>query len=161
MKKLQILALASVLAISVSGCSVLYPNWGKPTESPSPSVTDTETPSPSPTPTETETKTPEPTKEPASVEIMDAYVDTQGGVLVVVAQITNFSEDGGSCIATFTGAGKSSSVTVSAESNAANTQCRTMEIPLGGLATGLGVVTVKYDSTLHSGVSTETSVTIQ
>jgi hypothetical protein len=159
MKKLQILALASVLAISVSGCSVLYPNWGKPTDSPSPSVTDTETPSP--TPTETETETPEPTKLPASIEILDAYVDTQGGVLVVVAQITNFSEDGGSCVATFTGGGNSSSVTVSAESNAANTQCRTMEIPLGGLAKGMGVVTVKYDSTLHSGISAETSVTIQ
>jgi hypothetical protein len=159
MKNLRILALATVLAISVSGCSVLYPNWGKPTDSPSPTVTDTETPSP--TPTETETETPEPTKLPATVEIMDAYADTQGGVLLVVAQITNFSEDGGTCTATFTGGGKSSSVTVSAESNAANTQCRTMEIPLGVLAKGMGVVTVKYDSTLHSGISTEASVTIQ
>jgi hypothetical protein len=159
MKNLRILALATVLAVSVSGCSVLYPNWGKPTDSPSPSVTDTETPSP--TPTETETETPEPTKLPATVEIMDAYADTQGGVLLVVAKITNFSEDGGTCTATFTGGGKSSSVTVGAESNAANTQCRTMEIPLGVLAKGMGVVTVKYDSTLHSGISTETSVTIQ
>lgn len=159
MKKFRIIALASVLAISVSSCSVLYPNWGKPTDSPSPSVTDTDTPSP--TPTQTDTETPEPNKQPATVEIMDAYVDTQGGVLQVVAQVTNFSEDGGTCTATFSGGGKSTSVTVGAESNAANTQCRTMEIPLGVLAKGMGSVTVKYDSAIHSGISTETSVTIQ
>jgi hypothetical protein len=91
---------------------------------------------------------------------MDAYVDVQGGVLQVVAQITNFSEDGGTCTATFTGGGKSTSATVSSESNAANTQCKTMEIPLGVLAKGAGVVTVKYDSAVHSGLSTGYSVVI-
>jgi hypothetical protein len=158
MKNLRILAIVSVLAITVSGCSVLYPNWGKPTDSPTPTATDTETPTP--TPTETKTETPEPTKNPATVEIMDAFADTQGGVLLVVAQVTNFSEDGGTCTATFTGGNKSTSVTVPAESNAANTQCRTMEIPLGALAKGTGVVTVKYDSTLHSGTSAGSSVVI-
>ena len=157
MKNLRILAIASILAVSVSGCSVLYPNWGKPTDKPSPTATDTETPSPTPT----ETETPEPTKDPATVEIMDAYVDTQAGVLQVVAQVTNFSEDGGSCTLTFTGGNKSTSVTVTAESNAANTQCKTMELPLGVLAKGVGKVTVKYDSSTHSGLSPETSVTIQ
>lgn len=151
--------LAAILTISVSSCSVLYPNWGKPTDKPSPTVTDTETPSP--TPTDTPTETPDPTKDPATVEIMDAYVDTQAGVLQVVAQVTNFSEDGGSCTLTFTGGNKSTSATVTAESNAANTQCKTMELPLGVLAKGVGKVTVKYDSTTHSGVSPETSVTIQ
>jgi hypothetical protein len=92
---------------------------------------------------------------------MDAYVDTQAGVLQVIAQITNFSEDGGTCTLTFTGGSKSTSATVTAESNAANTQCKTMEIPLGVLAKGAGKVTVKYDSPSHSGVSPETSVTIQ
>ena len=157
MKNLRILAIASILAVSVSGCSVLYPNWGKPTDKPSPTATDTETPSPTPT----ETETPEPTKDPATVEIMDAYVDTQAGVLQVVAQVTNFSEDGGSCTLTFTGGNKSTSATVTAESNAANTQCKTMELPLGVLAKGVGKVTVKYDSSTHSGLSPETSVTIQ
>lgn len=157
MKNLRILAIASILAVSVSGCSVLYPNWGKPTDKPSPTATDTETPSPTPT----ETETPEPTKDPATVEIMDAYVDTQAGVMQVVAQVTNFSEDGGSCTLTFTGGNKSTSVTVTAESNAANTQCKTMELPLGVLAKGVGKVTVKYDSSTHSGLSPETSVTIQ
>lgn len=156
MKNLRILAIAALLVASVSGCSLLYPNWGKPTDRPSP----TDTNSPSPTPTETETVGPDPTKAPATVEIMDAYVDSQNGVLQVVAQVTNFSEDGGTCTATFTGADKSTSVTVSAESNAANTQCRMMEIALGALAKGAGTVKVKYDSTDHAGTSTETSVNI-
>ena len=156
MKNLRILAIAALLVASVSGCTLLYPNWGKPTDKPSP----TDTQSPSPTPTETETVTPDPSKAPATVEIMDAYVDSQNGVLQVVAQVTNFSEDGGTCTATFTGVDKSTSVTVGAESNAANTQCRMMEIPLGALAKGSGTVKVKYDSTVHSGTSTETSVTI-
>jgi len=158
MKNLRILAIAALLVASVTGCSVLYPNWGKPTDKPSP--TDTQTETPSPTPTETPTDTPDPEKKPATVEIMDAYADGQNGVLQVVAQVTNFSEDGGTCTATFTGGNKSTSVTVNAESNAANTQCRMMEIPLGTLAKGPGTVKVKYDSTEHSGVSAETSVTI-
>lgn len=150
MKNLKIVVLATILVASVSGCSLLYPNMGKPTDSPSPTATDTETP----TPTPTETETPEPTKDPATVEILDWYVDTQGGVLQVVAQITNFSEDGGTCTATFTSDGKSTSVSVKAESNAANTQCRTMEFPLGNLPSGAGVVSVKYDSTSHAGQTT-------
>jgi hypothetical protein len=156
MKNLRIAVIALLLAASVSGCSVLYPNMGKPTNSPSPTATDSETPKP----TETPTETPEPTKLPATVEIMDAYVDNQAGVLQVVAQITNFSEDGGTCTATFTGGDKSTSATVTSESNAANTQCKTMEIPLGVLAKGAGVVTVKYDSAVHSGLSAGYSVVI-
>ena len=158
MKNLRIAVLAVILAATLTGCSLLYPNMGKPTDSPSPTATETETPSPTVTPTETET--PEPTKEPATVEILDAYVDTQAGVLQVVAQITNFSEDGGTCTATYTSGGKSVSVSVGAESNAANTQCKTMEFPLGNLAKGTGEVTVKYDSTLHAGESTGTTVAI-
>jgi hypothetical protein len=158
MKIIRIAVLAVFFAATVSGCALLYPNMGKPTTSPSPTTTETETPTTTVTPTET--VTPEPTKDPATVEIMDAYVDTQGGVLQVVAQITNFSEDSGTCTATFTSGGKSTSVSVKAESNAVNTQCRTMEFPLGSLAQGSGVVTVKYDSTLHSGESAETTVVI-
>ncbi len=156
MKNLRILAIAALLVASVTGCSVLYPNWGKPTDKPTPTATDTETPTPTPTPTDT----PDPSKGPASVEIMDAYVDSQNGVLQIVAQITNFSEDGGTCTATFTGGNKSESVTVNAESNAANTQCRMMELPLGVLAQGTGTVKVKYDSTARAGTSAETTVTI-
>jgi len=159
MKNLRILVSAAILISVLTGCTVLYPNWGKPTGSPTPTKTDTQ--SPSPTPTDTETQTPDPTKGAASVEIMDAYVDTPNGVLQIVAQVTNFSEDGGTCKATFEGSGKKATVTVKAESNASNTQCRTMEIALGGLPKGPGTVTVSYDSASHAGTSSQTSVTIQ
>ncbi len=95
------------------------------------------------------------------VEILDAYVDTQFGVLQVVAQVTNFSEDGGKCTATFNGGGKTVSVTGNAESNAANTQCSPIEISLSGLPKGSGVVTVTYDSSTKHGVSSSSAVTIQ
>jgi len=159
MKNLRILVLTVMLTSILSGCSVLYPNWGKPTSSPTPSKTKTQ--SSSPTPTETQTQTPDPTKAAATVEIMDAYVDTQNGVLQIIAQVTNFSEDGGTCQATFEGSGKKATVSVKAESNAANTQCRTMEIALGGLPKGAGTVTVSYDSATHAGTSSQTSVIIQ
>ncbi|MFM8927040.1 MAG: hypothetical protein ACKOFA_02425 [Rhodoluna sp.] len=158
MKKITFFASALLLLGVLSGCTLLYPNWGKPTDSPKP--TDTQTPGP--TETKTETPKPKPTdKAKADVEIMDAYADTPNGVLVVIAQVTNFSEDGGTCKATFNGGGKTVSLTGSAESNASNTQCRPIEIPLGGLPKGAGVVSVTYESTAKYGVSTSFAVTIE
>jgi hypothetical protein len=158
MKNLRVLALAALLALTVSGCSILYPNWGKPTDSPKPTDTSTVTPGP----TDTKTPTPDPTtKGSASVEIMDAYVDSANGIISVIGQVTNFSEDGGTCSATFNGGGKTVTVSAPAESNAANTQCHPLEISLSGLPAGAGVVTVTYDSAKHHGVSKATSVTIQ
>ena len=158
MKKLSVFISSTILLLVLSGCTLLYPNWGKPTSTP------TNTDSTSPAPTDTQSTTPTPTdttKGQADVEIMDSYVDTANGVLQVIAQITNFSEDGGKCILTFNGGGKTSAITVTAESNAANTQCHPMEIPLGGLPKGAGIITVTYDSSKYHGISSSTPVTIQ
>jgi len=155
MKKLSLLLGVTLLLTSVTGCSVLYPNWGKPTSSP----TKTKTVDPNPT----DTSTPDPTlttKGKAEVEITDSSVYAQDGIIQVIAQITNFSEDGGNCTATFTGGGKTVSVSAKAESNAANTQCHPLEINLGGLPSGAGSVTVTYDSTNKHGVSSAEPVTI-
>jgi PBP1b-binding outer membrane lipoprotein LpoB len=157
MKNLRVIALAAILAFTVSGCSILYPNWGKPTDSPKP----TETKTTPPGPTDTGTPTPDPTdKGAATVEIMDAFVDSPNGIILVVGQVTNFSEDGGTCSATFNGGGKTVTVSAAAESNAANTQCHPLEINLSGLPKGSGVITVTYDSTKNHGVSKATAVTI-
>lgn len=158
MKKLNFLVVCAILVGTVSGCTLLYPNWGKPTDSPSP--TDSKTPTPTDSPTKSETPTPT-AKAGADVEIIDAYVDTPNGILQVIAQVTNFSEDGGTCTLTFNGGGKSFSVTQGAESNAANTQCHPLELSLSLLPKGAGVVTVTYDSTKHRGVSSSSAVTIQ
>lgn len=159
MKKLSLLVTATVLVSVLSGCSLLYPNAGKPTDSPKP--TETETVTPTVEPTKTETPTPEPTdKEDASVEILDAYVDAPNGIIQVIAQVTNFSEDGGTCTATYTNGSKVVTVTEPAESNAANTQCRPLDINLGGLPAGEASITVTYESTKYYGVSTPSSVTL-
>jgi len=159
MKKLPLLITAVLLVAVLSGCSVLYPNWGKPTDSPSATKTATETSTPDPTETETPTPTPTDKKE-ATVEILDAYVDSPNGVIQVIAQITNFSEDGGTCTATFTSGSKTVKVSQPAESNAANTQCHPLEINLGGLPAGQGTITVTYESDKYFGESTPSSVTI-
>jgi len=157
MRKLIVLAMSAILIITLSSCSLLYPNWGKPTNSPTKTNTDT----PHPTDTDTDTPTPDPTdKANAVVEIMDSYVDSPNGILQVIAQVTNFSEDGGNCTLTFTGSGKTVTITVKAESNAANTQCHPLEIPLGQLPKGAGSITVTYDSSGKHGVSPATAVTI-
>ncbi len=159
MKKLPLLITAALLVAVLSGCSVLYPNWGKPTDSPSPSKTKTDTPTPDPT--DTQTATPTPTdKADATVEIVDAYVDSANGVIQVIAQISNFSEDGGTCTATFTSGSKTVKVSQPAESNAANTQCHPLEINLGGLPAGQGSITVTYESKKYYGVSAPSSVTL-
>jgi len=159
MKKLPLITTAVLLVAVLSGCSLLYPNWGKPTDSPNPTETSTGTSTPDPT--DTETTSPTPTdKAEATVEIVDAYVDSPNGVIQVIAQISNFSEDGGTCTATFTSGSKTVKVSQTAESNAANTQCHPMEINLGGLPAGQGSITVTYESTKYYGVSAPSSVTI-
>jgi hypothetical protein len=157
MKKISFLLSLSLLTFGLAGCTLLYPNWGKPTSSPTNTKTD------SPKPTDTSTGTPKPTdttKGQADVEITDASVYQQDGIIQVIAQITNFSEDGGTCTATFTGGGKTVSVSAKAESNAANTQCHPLEINLAGLPSGSGTVTVTYDSATKHGVSSAQAVTI-
>lgn len=159
MKKLPLITTAVLLVAVLSGCSLLYPNWGKPTDSPNPTETSTGTSTPDPT--DTETTSPTPTdKAEATVEIVDAYVDSPNGVIQVIAQISNFSEDGGTCTATFTSGSKTVKVSQPAESNATNTQCHPMEINLGGLPAGQGSITVTYESTKYYGVSAPSSVTI-
>lgn len=158
MKKSRFLIICLTLSLVLSGCTLLYPNWGKPTDKPSP----TDTSTPKPTETKTDTPTPEPTnKSKAEVEILDAYVDTPNGILQVIASVNNFSEDGGTCTATFNGGGKTVKASTTAESNASNTQCKPIEIPLGGLPKGAAVVTVSYESKNYYGTSPSVSVTIE
>jgi len=100
MKKFRFLLVCLTLAGVLSGCTLLYPNWGKPTDSPT-------------------------------------------------------------CTATFNGGGKTVKASTTAESNASNTQCKPIEIPLGGLPRGAGVVTVSYESKNYYGTSQSVAVTIE
>ena len=117
----------STLLLTLSGCSVFYPNWGA-TSLPEP-VSESETVVPEETtaqetPTETatpeETTTAEATKEPVvrkevTVEIIMAVADPAAGVVTVVAQIPNLTEAGGKCIFKYLGNGVSKTKEVKAE----------------------------------------------
>jgi hypothetical protein len=162
----------STLLLTLSGCSVFYPNWGA-TSLPEP-VSESETVVPEETtaqetPTETatpeETTTAEATKEPVvrkevTVEIIMAVADPAAGVFTVVAQIPNLTETGGKCIFKYLGNGVSKTKEVKAEPSSEYTQCFPIEFPLKDLPSGNGVVTVSYESEGHFGTSAPSSVVI-
>jgi hypothetical protein len=164
----RILAVAAVL-LTLTGCSIFYPNWGA-TSLPEP-VTESQTVSPEATvaPEETatpaETPTPEETKEPIvrkeiAVEIIMAVPEPAIGVFTVVARIPSLSEAGGKCIFKYLGNGVTKTMEVKAEPSSDYTQCFPIEFPLKDLPSGNGVVTVSYESEGHFGISAPTSVVI-
>jgi hypothetical protein len=160
------------LLLTLTGCSVFYPNWGA-TSLPEP-VTESQSVAPEETaseetPTEEvtpeETATPEETKEPiirkeVTVEIIMAVAEPAVGVFTVVAQIPNLTETGGKCIFKYLGNGVTKTKEVKAEPSSEYTQCFPIEIPLKDLPSGNGVVTVSYESEGHFGTSAPSSVVI-
>ena len=156
MKKIIALVAASGLALMLSGCSLIYPNWGT-DQNPSTSQSAQPSESASGTPTPVETNS---TKGEATVVVDQANVDATAGFLSVVAQVTNFNEDGGNCTLTVQAGNQSKTMSVKAESNVTTTQCFPMEISLSGLPKGTALVTVTYESAAHYGVSAGRSVLI-
>jgi hypothetical protein len=162
------LAVAAVL-LTLTGCSIFYPNWGA-TSLPEP-VTESQTVSPEATvapeesATTAETPTPEETKEPIvrkeiAVEIIMAVPEPAIGVFTVVARIPSLSEAGGKCIFKYLGNGVTKTMEVKAEPSSDYTQCFPIEFPLKDLPSGNGVVTVSYESEGHFGISAPTSVVV-
>ena len=160
------------ISLTLTGCSVFYPNWGA-TSLPEPvtesqTITEEEPTGAEETQAEQtpeETATPEETKEPivrkeVSVEIIMAVPEPSVGVLTVVAQIPSMSETGGKCIFKYLGNGVSKTMEVKAEPSSDYTQCFPIEFPLKDLPSGNGVVTVSYESEGHFGTSAPTSVVI-
>ena len=158
MKKTSTAASAVLVAITLSGCALLYPNWGtdqNPSTSMSPSATST---SPSASPSESASETPIQTL--AEVSLIDMGVDSGAGSLYVVAEVLNATENGGKCTITFKSGSATKSVSVKAEANASTTQCFPAYLPIGGLPKGKGVVTITYESEKFYGTSDSYGVTI-
>lgn len=172
---LAVAALAT--ALTLSGCSAFYPNWGATglPEEPfdnaqqAPSVSEEETPQPevgeenvetSAEPSPEETSEPEISQAPANVEIVMAVVEPEFGVLTVIAQVPGISENDGSCELRFIGGNVEKTMIVSAEQSSSYTQCFPIELPLEGLPSGNALVTVSYESERHVGRSAATSVVI-
>jgi hypothetical protein len=164
-KKFLISAAMVFSVLSLAGCTLFYPNWGAtelPTTTPSSSASETPTPSATPSPSETASATPTPTTRiDADVQVLDASADATAGTITVIAQVNNVTESGGSCIALVKDAGVTKTYpAVSAESNAASTQCFPITIALNGLASGTAAVQVSYSSSTAVGKSNFFAVTI-
>ena len=153
-----VVAAAALLTLSLSGCSMLYPHWGA-TDFPTDGPTSTNTSAPTPTNSASPTQSSVPVQA-AKVQLMQVQVDATAGVIDVIAQITNVSEDGGSCTITVVSGSTNKQQTVRAESNVDTTQCFPMELGLNGLTSGTGTVTVTYKSAGYVGSSLSQAITI-
>jgi hypothetical protein len=167
-KSALVMALAVVpLVVSLSGCTLLYPHWGAtglPSDTPSGSASASASTQPSASASASASVSPTPTVkpvQPATLHILQSNVDATAGVIDVVAEVTNVSEDGGHCTLTITSGAVSKTQTVKAESNVDSTQCFPMEITLVGLPKGAASFKVNYSSTGYSGSTGPQAVTIQ
>jgi len=156
MKKFATVFAATAIALSLSGCALLYPNWGT-TQSPgtsqsaAPSQSASESASASPTAVK---------KNNAKVEITDAYADVAAGTLSVVADVANIAQDGGTCTLILKIGANTTRLPFKAEANVTTTQCHPMDVPLSGLGKGTAIVSVEYASADYFGVSPTQSVVI-
>ena len=156
MKKLAVVTLSTLVALGLSGCNIFYPNSDEPRPSfsssqPTDSATDlpSEEPSIEPTPSPSVTSTV--VKGSAKISIIDASYASN--LVTVIAEVTNFAEDGGNCTLSLSIDGQTKSVTVKAEANVTTTQCFAMEIATDDLPAGAATFTVAYDSPEHAGKS--------
>lgn len=177
MRKSVISLAALTLTLTLSGCSVFYPNWGatglpeepltssdiatqSPEETTEPTQEPTQSAEPEATETQTETQAPEIQRKQVQVDVIMAIAEPDYGVLTVVAQIPGISETGGKCVMRFIGSDKEAVMEVKAEPSSDYTQCFPIEYPLGELPSGNGIVTVAYESDYHFGLSPASSVVI-
>jgi len=162
MKNVKFAAAMIAAALSLQGCSLLYPNWGAtsfPTESSSASQSPSPTETKSETPTET-AKPSEPAKIKVTVEINDFYVDEGLGVFDVIAEVTDVFEEGGTCALTVTSGSTTATATAKAGQNVTSTQCGLLEVNLSDLASGTAQFRVSYTSPTSAGKSALGEVTI-
>lgn len=163
MRKLLAISITVLAATALSGCTLLYPNWGTDV-SPSDSAAPSASVSPSESPSESVSATPStaPALAKAEVVVFDAGIDTSGAapMIFAMADISNFAEAGGKCILTFTGSGITKSVEVTGLDNVNRTQCPLMQMPVKGLPKGAAILTVQYVSKTHAGNAPSVSVVI-
>lgn len=151
----------SLVAVSLTGCALLYPNWettANPADPASPSSSSS--PVPSDTASANPSTSPSAAKAKAQIAFLDSGVDASAGVIYAVASVSNVVQDGGLCTLTFIGAGKTKTVTGKAEANVTSTQCHPLELALAGLPKGAGLITMTYDSPTHTGTSTAVGVVV-
>jgi hypothetical protein len=158
LKKILIGSLAIGLALTLSGCALLYPNWGT-DQNPSTSMSPTPS-AESPSPSESPSASASPKQGVAEVSLIELGIDQGTSSIFVVAEVVNTAENGGKCTITFKSGATSKSVTVKAEANATSTQCYPAYLPTVGMPKGKGNVTITYESAGYLGTSEAYVVTI-
>lgn len=160
MKRIIFAGFSVAALVALAGCTLFYPNSDQ-TQGPiaEPSVT----PSSFPTPSESSEPSPSPsaasTKGPAKIQVL--YTDTSQGFLEVIAEVTNFAEDGGVCkLVSYSGNTSKVVGTFKAESNVGRTQCYPIDVDFGSLGTGTSTVAVAYESTNYIGESERFEVNV-
>jgi hypothetical protein len=165
MKKAFIVMLSLATALSLTGCTLFYPNSGsveegfEPTSTSGEAPADSTEPEASASPSASPSPSPSPTMAPAQLGIL--YSDASSGVLNVVAEVINFAEDGGTCTLNYyQGATATAVGTVKAERNVTTTQCFPFNISLASVPKGAQQFTVSYSSANHIGESEKFEVNI-
>lgn len=162
MRKIFAAAMASVALVTLSGCALLYPNWGTDEKPSDPETSEPVTPAPTateslaPTPTESVAKP----KQNVSINIIDSIIEPENGQIMVVAEALGIEETGGSCKLVFEGQGVTKSVTGKAEPNVTSTQCFPLQLPVAGLPRGSAKLFVIYDSATAAGKSAAIAINI-
>ena len=161
MRRAFIVALGLTTALVLAGCTLFYPNSGTPEDTIEPSASQTEDSSNTQSPEESASPSPSASRTMAPATLQILYSDASGGVLNVVAEVTNFAEDGGSCVLSYyQGEVATLLGTVKAERNVTTTQCFPFNINLASVPKGALTLTVSYESDNHFGESEKFEVTI-
>lgn len=163
MKKAFIVMLSLATALSLTGCALFYPNSGSIEDGLEPTSATSEAPADSTDPEQSGSPSPSPSVSPtmAPAQLGILYSDASSGVLNVVAEVTNFAEDGGTCtLSYYKGTTATALGTVKAERNVTTTQCFPFNIELASVPKGALQLTVSYLSENHIGESEKFEVNI-
>ena len=153
MKHKSLLSVLGVFAaITLSGCSMFYPN---------PTPTPTATKTPTQKPTSTPTPTPDPGLTKVKIHIIDSSAFVDNGYVDIVAEALNVLEDDGKCTLTLTQGKTSQTITVGAVQNVNTTVCNEMHVPLSNFKAADINYSVTYVSSKSTGTSETGTVQIQ
>jgi hypothetical protein len=162
MKRILFAGFSVAALVALAGCTLFYPNNDQNqdpvaqtslTPSAFPSPTESAEPEPSPSPSVASTK--------AAAKIQVLYSDTSQGFLEVIAEVTNFAEDGGQCtLVSYSGNTSKVVATFKAESNVGTTQCFPIKVEFSSLTKGTSTVAVVYESNAYIGESERFEVNV-
>jgi hypothetical protein len=161
MKKAFIVMLGLATALSLTGCTLFYPNSGSIEDGLEPTSATSEAPAESAEPEQSPSPSPSNSLMTTKLDLRFDALDASGGSLLVVAEILNLIDDGGTCtLSYYQGSSPTALGTVKAERNVTSTQCSPFNIDLASVPKGALQLTVSYLSENHIGESDKFEVNI-